>query len=111
MIILSNVFVFLLLADPSLYLLRNHSLHTGIITEMDFLHARVRLERERGEKEGEVKRKPFHHLFIHQKSVYFSLETQPLSGKEHRLLLLPGFYLPSVQYVSFCSSFRDFSAL
>lgn len=42
----------------SLYLLHNHSLHTDIITEMDFLGERVRLEGERegegGEKEREV---------------------------------------------------------
>ena len=45
-------FVLLLLADSSLYLLHNHSLHTDIITEMDFLGEGVRLQRER-ERERE----------------------------------------------------------
>lgn len=48
--------MFLLLADSSLYLLSNHSLHTDIITEMDFLGEKVRLEEETEggkEREGE----------------------------------------------------------
>lgn len=45
----------LLLADSSLYLHHNHSLHTDIITKMDFLSEGVRLEREREGKEGEKK--------------------------------------------------------
>lgn len=34
--------VLFLLADFSLYLLPNHSLHTDVITKMDFLGERVR---------------------------------------------------------------------
>ncbi len=52
MIMLQNVFVFLLLVDFSLYLLHNRSLHADIITEMDFLGERVRLERGRGKGGG-----------------------------------------------------------
>ncbi len=80
MIMLQNVFVFLLLADFSFYLLHNRSLHTDIITEMDFLGEGVRLEGERGRVEGRGwrERKPLLHLFINHKSVYFSLETRPI---------------------------------
>lgn len=77
-----------------LYLLRNHSLHTDIITEMDFLGEGGKLEgeAEAGERRGE-ERKPPLRLFIIHKSVYFSRETRPLSGMESRLFL-PSFYLP-----------------
>lgn len=67
MIILSNVSVFLLLADFSLYLFHNHSLHTDIITTMDFRGEREKDKRERerggggsGERRKEASSPSFH---------------------------------------------------
>lgn len=62
MIILSNVSVFLLLADFSLYLFHNHSLHTDIITTMDFRGEREK-DREKERERGGLRRKKKGSLF------------------------------------------------